>query len=137
MELQARKKKAPVAPVSSRKRPSPARPEVKPHDVKDDVYSDVLQIRCNTLLYDTIHNMILSSHTAQDFTYRSPSDVIRSALQAYQDGMELTELEEQGEKVSTTIRVDRAMKTFYASLPDRMRTKLLERAIRTFLKQRR
>jgi len=79
--------------------------------------------------------MLAASHTAQDFTYTSIADLIRAALAAYRDGMPLTELEEKGEKLTTTIRVDRAIKDFYSSLPDRMRVRLLERALRSFLKQ--
>ena len=81
--------------------------------------------------------MLTASHIAQDFTYTSSADLIRAALAAYRDGMPLTELEEKGEKLTTTIRVDRATKDFYSSLPDRMRVKLLERALRSFLKQHR
>ena len=97
----------------------------------------MISIRCNTSLYSTIQNTVSSFHKAQDFSYISPADFIRSALEAYRDGMALTEVEEEGEKICTTVRVDRAMKDFYTSLPNRMRTKLLERAIRTFMKQHR
>jgi hypothetical protein len=119
-------------------------PSIAPHGTKEaaaqpsreEAYREVLNIRLNALLYNTIQNMVTASHTAQDFTYASPADFIRAALLAYRDGQSLTELEGKGEKITTTIRVDRATKEFYASLPDRLRSKLLERAIRTFLKQR-
>jgi hypothetical protein len=42
--------------------------------------------------------MIRSSHAAQDFTYPSLADFIRAALQAYKDGMVLTELDQNGPK---------------------------------------
>jgi hypothetical protein len=86
-------------------------------------------------VYDTLQNMIRSSHTAQDFTYTSPADYIRAALRAYKDGMVLTELDQGGPKLETTLRVDRDLWLFYKSLPGRMRSKILERAIRTFMKQ--
>lgn len=79
--------------------------------------------------------MLAASHAAQDFTHTSVADVIRAALGAYRGGMSLTELEEKGEKLTTTVRVDRVTKDFYSSLPGRMRTRILERAIRSFLKQ--
>lgn len=135
MQLQARKKRelfGKETPDVSLKAKQAA---VKPS--KEDAYRESLNIRLNALLYNTIQNMIAASHTSQDFTYASPADFIRAALQAYRDGMSLTELEGKGEKITTTIRVDRATKEFYASLPDRLRSRLLERAIRTFLKQRR
>jgi uncharacterized protein (DUF4415 family) len=94
-----------------------------------------ITVRYDTLLYDTLQNMILSSHTAQDFTYTSIADFIRAALRAYKDGMVLTELDRSGPKTETSIRVDQDLWLFYKSLPRRMRTKILERAIRTFMKQ--
>ena len=94
-----------------------------------------ITVRYDTLLYDTLQNMILSSHTAQDFTYTSIADFIRAALRAYKDGMVLTELDRNRPKTETSIRVDQDLWTFYKSLPRRMRTKILERAIRTFMKQ--
>lgn len=135
MQLQARKKHdLPGKGVSSD--PQKAR-QASAKPVKEDAYRETLNIRFNALLYNTIQNMITASHTVQDFTYASPADFIRAALHSYRDGLSLTELEGKGEKITTTIRVDRATKEFYASLPDRLRSRLLERAIRTFLKQRR
>ena len=94
-----------------------------------------VRVRYDTILYDTLQNMIRSAHTAQDFTYPSLADFIRAALQAYKDGMVLTELDQNGPKVETSLRVDRELWQFYKSLPDRIRPKILERVIRTFVKQ--
>src|SRR6266403_6237281 len=57
-----------------------------------------ITVRYGTLLCDTLQNMIRSSHTAQDFTYASVSDFIRAALNAYREGMTLTELDQSGPK---------------------------------------
>jgi hypothetical protein len=97
-------------------------------------YADSLTVRYGTALYGTIQNIIDSSHAAQNFTYTSPSDFVRAALQAYKDGMPLTELEVPGEKMESKLRVPGELKRFYQSLPAQMRTKILERAIRTFIK---
>jgi len=94
-----------------------------------------ITVRYDTLLYNTLQNMLRSAHTAQDFTYASLADFIRAALRAYKDGMTLTELDQGGPKIETTLRVDRDLWLFYKSLPGRMRSKILERAIRTFMKQ--
>ena len=103
--------------------------------VDRDIARHPMTVRYDTLLYDTLQNMILSSHTAQDFTYTSIADFIRAALRAYKDGMVLTELDRNGPKTETSIRADQDLWLFYKSLPRRMRTKILERAIRTFMKQ--
>jgi hypothetical protein len=79
--------------------------------------------------------MIRSSHTAHDFTYASLADFIRAALKAYKDGMVLTELDRGGPKLETSLRVDRELWLFYKALPSRLRAKILERVIRTFMKQ--
>jgi hypothetical protein len=131
MELKARKKPQAPAPIPVVKPRPPKAPKKTEH------YRYMVTIQCNTMLYNTIQNMLAASHTAQDFTYTSIADLIRAALAAYRDGMPLTELEEKGQKLTTTIRVDRTIKEFYSSLPDRMRVKLLERTLRSFLKQHR
>jgi hypothetical protein len=94
-----------------------------------------VRVRYDTILYDTLQNMIRSAHAAQDFTYPSLADFIRAALQAYKEGMVLTELDQNGPKIETSLRVDRELWQFYKSLPDRIRPKILERVIRTFVKQ--
>jgi hypothetical protein len=94
-----------------------------------------VRVRYDTILYDTLQNMIRSSHAAQDFTYPSLADFIRAALQAYKDGMVLTELDQNGPKVETSLRVDRELWQVYKSLPGRIGPKILERIIRTFVKQ--
>ena len=100
-----------------------------------DTLTASIQIRCNILLYTTLQNMITSMHTAGDFSYTSVADVIRAAIQAYRDGMELAEQVEPGPKKATTVRITHELATFYNSWPKRMRSIILERAIRSFLKR--
>lgn len=129
MKLKAANKKQNKNPQDKKSSVS-ALMETKPAKRKNTT----LNFQINTILYNTIQNIINSLHTAQDFTYVSASDFIRKALSAYKDGMELTELDEKGEKINTSIRVDQSLKDFYSNLPDRMRSKLIERSIRTFIK---
>ena len=85
MEIRARKKKEETDHhVQAEQAPEPRR---------TGSYREVIGIRCNTILYNSIQNMLSASHAAQDFTYTSAVDFIRSALQAYKDGMALTELD--------------------------------------------
>jgi hypothetical protein len=100
----------------------------------ESLYEHPITIQCNALLYNTLQNKIKALHTGNDFSYTSVTDIIRAALVAYQSGMELTELEQGGKKKQTSIRVDTSLYKFYKSLPKQMRTKIIERAIRTFLK---
>jgi hypothetical protein len=137
MELRARdigkksqgKRRAPSAPPSATPVTSVKEEAARagPH------YS--ITVRYDTLLYNTLQNMIRSSHTAQDFAYASLADFIRAALRAYKDGMVLTEVDQGGPKLETSLRVDRELWLFYKSLTGRMRAKILERVIRTFMKQ--
>jgi Arc/MetJ-type ribon-helix-helix transcriptional regulator len=94
-----------------------------------------LPIRCNTILYSTISNMIEAQHTGGDYTFPSVSDVIRSAIQARKEGMDLTELAQEGNKKATTIRVNQELFDYYKSWPERMRAKILDRTIRSYLKR--
>ena len=100
----------------------------------NNTYEHSITIQCNALLYTTMQNTIEAMHTGNDFTYTSVTALIRAALKAYQEGMELTELEQAGKKKQTSIRVDDSLYKFYKSLPNQMRTKIIERAIRTFIK---
>ena len=126
MDLAAKRKKQKTAP------PSPAAALSKA--TKESTYTHSITVRYCTLLYTTLQNMIAAAHTANDFTYTSVADVVRAALQAHKEGMELTEADEPGEKRQTSIRVTTELHDFYKSLPNQMRSKILERAIRTFLK---
>jgi hypothetical protein len=132
VRIKAREKKRPVPESPTAQNNPVANVERLRRDHKK--YDDSVSVRYGTALYGTIQNIIESSHAAQDFTYTSPSDFVRAALQAYKDGMVLTELEGPGEKMESKLRVSSELKRFYQSLPSQMRTKILERAIRTFIK---
>src|SRR5882672_2269620 len=130
MELHARhKSKEVLAP------PAAAPVTAGERRAEKDTLRYPITVRYDTLLYDTLQNMMRSAHTAQDFTYTSLADFIRAALRAYKDGMVLTELDQNGPKMETSLRVERDLWLFYKALPGRMRSKILERAIRTFMKQ--
>ncbi|MEM9447252.1 MAG: hypothetical protein AAGA75_01795 [Cyanobacteria bacterium P01_E01_bin.6] len=93
-----------------------------------------IPIQCNTLLYTTLHNMVNASHAAGDFRYTSVADVVREAIRSHKEGMPLTELAEKGRKRPTSIRVDQELLSHYNSWPKRLRTQILERVIRSYLK---
>ena len=99
-----------------------------------DTYEHSITIQCNALLYTTLQNTIEALHTGNDFSYTSVTDMIRAALKAYQEGMELTEIDQSGKKKQTSIRVDNSLYKFYKSLPNQLRTKIIEKAIRTYIK---
>lgn len=129
MKLKATKKQQNKKPRNKNSSAS-AVMEVKPERSKNAT----LNFQINAILYNTIQNIISSLHTSQDFTYVSSADFIRKALCSYKDGMELTEQDEKGEKINTSVRVDQDLKDFYSNLPNRMRSKLIERSIRTSIK---
>jgi len=107
-------------------------------DVKVEQPSKLLEhsipIQCNTLLYTTLHNMVNASHAAGDFRYTSVADVIREAIRSHKEGMPLTELAEKGRKRPTSIRIDQELLSHYNSWPKRLRSQILERVIRSYLK---
>jgi hypothetical protein len=138
MEIRSRKRKPAEAPAKGKPR-QPKNPPQQlvsaPEPKRAGAYRESIGIRCNTMLYNSIQNMLSASHAAQDFTYTSAVDFIRSALQAYKDSMVLTELDQKGEKTALTLRTDAELKAFYTSFPDRLRSKILESAIRTYMKR--
>lgn len=110
-------------------------PEIDSVETKSEkTMNCALNFQINANLYNTIQNIIVSLHTSNDFTYVSSADFIRTSLDSYKEGMELTELDEKGAKVNTSIRLNQNLKDFYTNLPNRMRSKIIERAIRTFIK---
>ncbi|MEO1669904.1 MAG: hypothetical protein AAFR77_03815 [Cyanobacteria bacterium J06631_2] len=132
MDLKAkRKKQNSVQQVD--KLPTPA-PIETASDESANTYEHSITIQCNTLLYTTLQNTVKALHTGNDFTYTSVTDIIRAALKAYQEGMELTEIDQSGKKKQTSIRVDNSLYKFYKSLPNQLRTKIIEKAIRTHIK---
>ena len=129
MDLKAKRKK------QSQLNEQPISPPVElVNSEPNNPYEHSITIQCNALLYTTLQNTIEAMHTGNDFTYTSVTDLIRAALKAYQEGMELTELVQSGKKKQTSIRVDNSLYKFYKSLPNQMRTKIIERTIRTFIK---
>lgn len=132
MDLKAkRKKQKPVQP--SPDLTTPVSVETA-SDETPNTYEHSITIQCNTLLYTTLQNTVKALHTGNDFTYTSVTDIIRAALKAYQEGMELTEIDRAGKKKQTSIRIDDSLYKFYKSLPNQLRTKIIEKAIRTFIK---
>ena len=130
MDLKARKKHQPSTKTqSTRTKSVPEKTEENSAN-----YPCSLSIQCNTLLYTTLQNWLSSAHAAQDFTYTSVADIIRASLEAYRNGLELTELERPGSCKQTTVRVTQDQYNFYKKLPNQMRRKILERAVRTFMK---
>lgn len=124
MELKARRKK--------QQSPQPVVSQLSA--TTEETYSETISLQFNTLLYTTLQNMIDGAHVSNDFTYTSVADVIRAALIAYQEGMELTELDQAGDKRNISLRITKSQYEFYQSWPKRLRRKLLERAVRSFLK---
>lgn len=129
MDLRAKKKKQ----SQLQERPISQIVETTTNE-SDNTYDRSITIQCNALLYITLQNTIEAMHTGNDFTYTSVTDIIRAALKAYQEGMELTEIDRAGKKKQTSIRVDDSLYKFYKSLPNQLRTKILEKAIRTYIK---
>lgn len=129
MKLNARKKHQEIPPITS-----PTSDPVSTLSTKEDIYDHAISLQFNTLLYTTLQNMINNAYTAGDFTYTSVADFIRAALDAYQNGMPLTEMDTNGDRRNISLRVTKKQHDFYKSLPNRLRRKLLERAVRSFVK---
>lgn len=135
MEIRAKKKKdESISQREKVKTPIDEVSKLNNASEKYSTFSHVFQVRLNSLLYNTIQNMIESSHAAGDYTYTSVVDVIRSALQAHKDGMQITEQIQPGEKIQTTIRVHKDLYEYNQQLPRRLKSTIHEKAIRTFLK---
>lgn len=129
----------PILPKPESTAPLPQKqvePSPTPKTVREttSTLDESIQIQCNTLLYNTLQNMLASAHAAGDFTHTSVAEIIRTAMRAHQEGLPLSEMVEKGKKKQTTIRLDRDLFDHYKSWPSRLRTQILERVIRTYIK---
>ncbi|MCC8417266.1 MAG: hypothetical protein LN588_01840 [Rickettsia endosymbiont of Bryobia graminum] len=98
------------------------------------LYNYKITTRINNLLLNTLKNIVLSDRTGGHYKYTSISDIIRSALEAYKNGMDLMVQREQGQYQETSFKVSQELKDFYMALPHNAKTEILERAILTYIK---
>ncbi len=96
-------------------------------------FPHTIGLRLNHTLYATAENALEGAHRVGDYSFTSLPDLIRAALTAYFDGMELPAAPERGGKRRTTIGLDDQLKHAYDALPQRKRGEIVERALRTFL----
>ncbi len=132
--------------LKARKKPQPSPELVKPSVVPEVAEvavsatarqeSSEITIRFDRMLYEQLQNSLAASHVVGDFSYVSVSDVIRAAMRAYQDGMELTELAPSGNKKGYTLRIDAELRAFYDTLPNRLKSQIIERAVRSYMKEK-
>ncbi len=104
-----------------------ARPSVvagKPHRVNPTVSAAVIA---------EAQNALEAAHTSGDYRYQSVSDLIRSALEAYGDGLRLTQQARSGRKKRHTIELPPELFEQYLRLPSRSRGVIVERALLSFL----
>ena len=129
MDLKAKKKKQ-AKPIEQAISVPVETVQLEPNNT----YEHSITLQCNALLYTTLQNTVKALHAGNDFSYTSVTDIIREALKAYKEGMELTEMEQSGKKKQTSIRVHTSLYKFYKSLPNQLRTKIIEKAIRSYIK---
>ncbi len=98
-------------------------------------FSEMIQIGVERKLDAFLENMITSAINGGDYRYGSTSDLIREALDDLRNGVPVTEPASTDPKKIRTIRVTAVAKAFWQTLPRGHRRALLDRAIRTKLKQ--
>lgn len=100
----------------------------------------IISLRINTLLYDTLHNYLLSAHNISDYTFSSISDILRNILEQLENKKEQScnTMYDNSDSayIELTLRVKKEQKDFWATLPNRSKRKILEKGIVSFSKQR-
>lgn len=100
-------------------------------------YNYKITTRINNLLLDTLKNIVISDRIGGNYKYVTISDIIRSALEAYKNGMSLiAQREDGGLYQETSFRVSHELKNFYMTLPNNAKTEILERSIITYIKHK-
>lgn len=101
----------------------------------DQEFPHSISLRLDVDLLETLKNAIVAAQTTGDYQFTSMSSGIRAALQAYAQGMQLAAVVPPGvvrKKRSFTLNGE--LKAFYERIPSRKRAEIIERIIRTFLK---
>lgn len=95
-----------------------------------------ITVRLSTMLIDTLRNIITSNKTGGNFQYTNVSDLLRKSLEAYKNGMSLIVQRTKDEKKETSFRVSKELKEFYLSLPENVKSEIIERAAYTYIKHK-
>lgn len=95
-----------------------------------------ITVRLSTMLIDTLRNIITSNKTGGNFEYTNVSDLLRKSLEAYKNGMSLIAQRTKDEKKETSFRVSKELKEFYLSLPENVKSEIIERAAYTYIKHK-
>lgn len=95
-----------------------------------------ITVRLSTMLIDTLRNIITSNKTGGNFEYTNVSDLLRKSLEAHKNGMSLIAQRTKDEKKETSFRVSKELKEFYLSLPENVKSEIIERAAYTYIKHK-
>lgn len=107
--------------------PTPSKPSVidgEPHRINPTVSAAVIA---------EAQNALEAAHTSGDYRYQSVGDLIRSALEAYGEGLRLTQQARGGRKKRHTVELPHKLYAQYLRLPSRSRGVIVERALLSFL----
>jgi predicted DNA binding CopG/RHH family protein len=100
-----------------------------------DDSNKLITLRLSKSLVQTIKNIVISSKAGNDFRYSNVSHLIRSALEAYKNGMSLWANPIHDKKQNINLQISRELYNFYSSLPQGSRHEICERAINSYIKQ--
>jgi hypothetical protein len=89
----------------------------------------------STSLIQTMKNVIISNKSGNDFRYSNVSHLIRSALEAYKNGMNLWANPIHDKKQKINLQISKELYNFYSGLPRGLRHEICERAINSYIKQ--
>lgn len=111
------------------------------HHFIDDkvVHNDIpthyekITLRLNVLVLNILKNIISSNKAGGNYQYVNISDIVRNALEAYKNGMQLTTQRNSGVYKETSCRVPKELKDFYLSLPNNVKTEIIDRSITTYI----
>lgn len=92
-----------------------------------------ITLRLNVLVLNILKNIIISNKAGGDYQYVNISDIVRNALEAYKNGMQLTTQRNSGSYKETSCRIPKELKDFYLSLPNKVKTEIVDRSITTYI----
>jgi hypothetical protein len=105
--------------------------KVAHHDIHE--HYEKITLRLSVLVLNTLKNIIISNKAGGNYQYVNISDIVRNALEAYKNGMQLTTQRNSGLYKETSCRIPKELKDFYISLPNNVKTEIIDRSITTYI----
>lgn len=101
--------------------------------------NQIISLRINTTLYNTLQNYLLGMHNVSDYTFNSISDILRFIVEKLMISGPINThkyIQKNDDCIELSIRVTQDHKKYWKTLPNRSKRKIMEKAICVFIENK-